>query len=69
MLIHDHSDTVIGWAVWFEQPDQKFLYSKTFRTRQEAREYWRWKTCKNPMYKVVKVEEQTRNTVRLIGRD
>jgi hypothetical protein len=69
MLIHNYTTTVIGWAIWFEQPKQKFLYSKTFKTRREARDYWRWKTCKNPMYKVVKVKEKIHNTVRLIGRD
>jgi hypothetical protein len=56
-----------GWAIWFIQPKQNFLYTKTFKTRKEAREYWAWKTNKNPKYKVVKVEESVVNTVKMIS--
>ena len=61
-----HKETVKGWAVWFIQPKQNFLYTKTFKTRKEAREYWAYKTSKNPKYKVVKVEETVLTNVRMI---
>lgn len=56
-LTYEYTEVKKGWAVWFIQPDKQFLYSKTFNTREEAREYWEYKTDKNPKYKVVKVEE------------
>jgi hypothetical protein len=65
---HTYKNTAknVGWALWFITPDQNFLYTKAFPTRKEAREYWAWKTAKNPKYKVVKVQEVITTAVKMI---
>lgn len=65
-LSYTENTVIRGWAIWFIQPNQNFLYTKTFKTRKEAREYWAWKTNKNPKYKVVKVKETVVNTITIL---
>lgn len=65
-LSYTENKVIRGWAIWFIQPNQNFLYTKTFKTRKEAREYWAYKTNKNPKYKVVKVKETVVNTITIL---
>lgn len=59
--------TTNGWAVWYITPELSYVYSETFSTRKEAREYWTWKTEKNPTYKVVKVRETVRTVIETVA--